>query len=147
MSTKHKRVIGATTEAVNNAEAALGFPLPPSFRTWLLENNGRHADDVWIFPVFDERDARTTWDSIVRQFDHGQWGSDGFEDEEADLSHLLPFASPGTGDLYCFDYRRPCPDGEVPVVLWSHETGQTEDRGASFAEFLDRLGKGEFEDD
>lgn len=146
MSTKRKRVIGTTPEAIDKAEAALGFVLPPSFRAWLVQNNGRNVDGVFVFPVFDQRDPRTTGDSIIRQFAEGQWGLDGFEDEPVDFGRLLPFASPGTGDLYCFDYNCKPASGEVPVVLWSHETGQTRHRGSTFTEFV-RLSEGEFDND
>lgn len=104
-------------------------------------------EDVWIFPIYDERDPRKTWDSIVRQYDAGQWGGEVFEDEGMDFRHLLPFASYGTGDYYCFDFSRKQSDGEAPVVRWSHETGETEDRGETFFDFCQRLGRGEFEYD
>jgi len=144
MPKKHSRQIGTTAEAIARAEAELGFTLPPSFREWLLKNNGLGEDGVSIFPVFDERDPRMTWDSIVRQNEGGQWPGEPFEDEGRDFCHLLPFADYGTGDYYCFDYSRRRADGEVPVVRWSHETGECEDRGETFDDFLRRLRAGEF---
>jgi hypothetical protein len=70
-----------------------------------------------------------------------------FEEEDLTFDHLLPFAEFGTGDYYCFDYGREGPAGERPVVRWSHDTGETEDRAASFAEFVAKVEAGEFQDD
>ena len=146
MSIKHKRVIGTTEATIQAAETELRFQLPPSYREWLLDYNGLSLEDVWVFPVYDERDPRKTWDSIVRQHDKGQWPGEQFKDNGLDFSHLLPFASFGTGDYYCFDYNKPgkC---EMPVVLWSHETGETQERGRTFTDFRERLANGEFEYD
>lgn len=67
-------MIGTTDETISTAEAQLAFKFPPSFREWLLKNNGKGIEDVTIFPVYDERDARKTSDSIVRNFDES-WKS------------------------------------------------------------------------
>jgi len=80
----------------------------------------------------------------VRQYDGGQWPGEQFAD--VDFSHLLPFGHAGA-DLYCFDYGRVGVDGEAPVVIWSHETGETEDRGASFGEFVEAVVNGEWDED
>lgn len=148
MSNKRPRVIGTTNEAIAKAEVALGRVFPPSFRTWLLQNNGRSIEDVTIFPVLDERDPRMTWDSIDRRFREGwaQW-LDNFTDEQRDFTHLLPFADYGSGDYYCFDYSRMDSRNEMPVVRWSHETGDTEDRAACFTEFITKVEAGEFDHD
>ena len=144
MSAKHKRVIGTTDAAIEAAEAQLGLRLPPSFRAWLLRNNGLGVEDVFIFPVYDERDPRKTWDSIVRQYEGGRWVHEGLA--EINFQHLLPFASCGSGDYCCFDLSRRQETGEAPVVLWSHETGETADRGRTFADFVARLERGDFHD-
>ena len=103
---------------------------------------------VSIFPVFDPRDPRKTADSIVDEY-FGNWQSwvhDVFRDAD-EFAFLLPFTYFGTGDYYCFDYRRPGASGEVPVVLWNHETGQCEYRAPDFATFVERLVNGEFDED
>ena len=148
MNEKRQRVIGTTEEAIAKAERELDFRFPPSFRSWLLMNNGLDADGVNIFPVYDERDARKTWDSIVRNY-RANWMAwlETFADEEINAGHLLPFGEFGTGDYYCFDYSRVRADKETPVVRWSHETGAAEDRAETFTEFLERLRQGEYEND
>lgn len=146
MSKKHPRVIGTTDEAIQRAEADLGFAFPPSFRAWLRQNNARQPDGVEIKPVFDERDPRSTFDSIVREYNVNWLGTlENFVDEEGSFSHLLPFSTISSGDYYCFDYRRQRPDGECPVVIWSHETGEYEDRAQNFTDFLAKAESGEYE--
>ena len=98
--------------------------------------------------MLDDRDPRKTWNSIDREF-VGSWAAwlQNFEDEGRDFSHLLPFAEFGTGDFYCFDYTGEHPDGEYPVVRWSHETGDTEPRAKSFTEFALRVVAGDYDHD
>ncbi len=146
MAAKRKRVIGTTPEAIAKAEAELGRNLSPSFRAWLLESNGLSLEYVYIFPVLDERDVRKTWDSIVRQYAKGQWFPEYLEDEGMSAEHLLPFASFGSGDYYCFDYSRLRQDGEVPIVWWSYETAEVEDRAETFIEFVAMVKAGVFDD-
>ena len=145
MTTSMSRTIGTTAEAIKRAEKAIDFKFPLSFHDWLIENNGRSADDVTIFPVFDDRDPRKTWDSIVRNFEQNwsEWLSQ-FDDNR--LRQLLPFAEFGTGDFYCFDYSNTISKQEPSVVIWSHENGNMELRASNFGEFLTKLADGEFED-
>lgn len=141
------RVIGTTNESLDRAEGELGRRLPPSYREWLLENNGRYLDAIRVFPVLDDRDVRTTWDSIVRNFKEGwsEWLST-LDTDGDEFAHLLPFAEFGTGDFYCFDYSVVRDDGEAPVVIWSHEDGLLEPRGDDFGEFVRRAAADEFDE-
>ena len=146
--TRHTRVIGTTPDAIARAEVELGRSLPQSFRSWLLANNGLGLDSVSVFPVLDERDKRKTWDSIVRQ--NELWRSycgNVFPGEAARFRHLTPFADFGTGDYYCFDYENLGEEAEAKVVHWSHETGATSPRGASFIAFAQELAEGQYEHD
>jgi hypothetical protein len=70
-----------------------------------------------------------------------------FEGESLSFDHLLPFADFGTGDYYCFDLRAATPDGEMPVVHWSHETGETEFRSPTFGDFAEAVLRGDFDCD
>jgi hypothetical protein len=144
---KVARTIGTTEDNVARAERELGRRLPPSFRRWILQNNGLGLGAVHVYPVLDDRDPRKTWDSIVRNFKVG-WEAwlEIFAPEREAFAGLLPFADFGTGDYYCFDYSQLGDRGEPVVVLWSHETGECEARGESFEEFARRLQAGEFED-
>lgn len=151
MSGRTPRVIGTTEAAIAKAESETGCCFPPSFRAWLIENNGLGIDGVdSINPVFDERDPRKTWDSITRYFKETWLGwIENFEGygEPFDFSQLLPFAEVGNGDCYCFDYSRKESDGETPVVIWFHDNGETEERAANFAEFVIKAQNGDFEFD
>jgi hypothetical protein len=103
---------------------------------------------VTVFTVADDRDPQTTLESIEREYAQG-WKSwlENFEDEGRSFDHLLPFADFGTGDYYCFDYSQIGSEGELAIVHWSHETGDTELRASSFAEFAERIAAGAFETD
>lgn len=148
MSGRTPRFIGTNDSCVAEAERQLGRTFPPSFRDWLLANNGRSIDVVDIFPVFDSRDPRKTWDSIVRNYD-GNWQDwlKNVAEWGFDSSMLLPIGTYANGDFCCLDYRQSWSDGEVAVVLWTHETGDTEYRARDFAEFLVKLAAGEFDND
>lgn len=141
-------MIGTTNEATTNAETELKFKFPTSFRNWLIQNNGLSVDSVSIFPVFDERDPRKTFDSIIRNY-KVNWLAwlENFENEQGSFEHLLPFAEFGTGDFYCFDYSKADSTEEIPVVHWSHETGETEFRATNFIDFLEELKQGNFDFD
>jgi len=137
MSSKMHRTIGTSEDAVHIAEQELNRKLPKSFVEWIIENNGRSVNDIIIFPVFDSRDPKTTWDSIVRNYNHSwpEW-QDTFADTDLDFSNLLPFGEFGTGDYYCFDYGQQGKTGEPAIVLWSHETGEITKIAESFDDFL-----------
>jgi hypothetical protein len=163
MSGRIPRVIGTTENAIAKAEKETNFRFPPSFRAWLLENNGLHLDGVeLIYPFFDERDPRKTSDSIASNF-RGNWADwlEIFAEDESNFENILPFAGCGNGDFYCFDYRpgltkeysscfeyiQATVNEEPPIVLWLHETGETEDRAKTFAEFVEKAKLGEYEMD
>ncbi|WP_233634403.1 SMI1/KNR4 family protein [Burkholderia cepacia] len=133
--------VGTTVAEIEAAEVLLGRALPRSFAAWLLLNNGRSLGGLPVFPVFDARNPRRTWNSIVRRYDEG-WRAwrDNFDHTDADFSHLLPFAEFGTGDYYCFDYDRTAASCEPAVVLWSHETGETTPVSDSVTAFLSMRG-------
>jgi hypothetical protein len=145
---KRSRVIGTSEEAIKKEESSLNRNLPPSFREWLLKNNGLDIEGVHIYPIRDERDVRKTWESLTHNLENG-WAAwlENFEEEEMDFSHLLPFADYGTGDYYCFDYSSISDSGECPIVRWSHETGETEFRANDFTELKKKILAGDFEYD
>lgn len=136
------RVVGTTIDAIQAAEAELGQALPKSFVDWILKNNSISIGALNIFPIFDSRDPRKTWESITHHFnkDWREW-QDNFSDEPIDLSSLIPFAEFGTGDYYCFDYETFGDSEEPVIVLWSHETGRATQVADSFATFLSMRGR------
>lgn len=137
-----KRVTGTSKNAIQSAEKELGCTLPLSFSHWLLANNGKSLGALTMFPVYDARDPRKTWESIVHHFNLGWKGSqENLSDELIPAWELLPFAEFGTGDYYCFDYLSPGSTGEATVVLWSHETGEIHHVADCFTSFLTLPGR------
>lgn len=98
-----------------------------------------------IFPVFDNRDPRKTWDSIVRNFNENWRNWVSIFDEEHNLSKLLPFGEFGSGDYFCFDFSTIVPNGEAAIVLWDHETGETHLVADDFAQFVEMAERGELD--
>jgi cell wall assembly regulator SMI1 len=148
MSGRTERVIGTTEESVTMAEQELKRKFPTSYRDWILQYNGKGIEVVDLFPVFDPRDPRKTWDSITRNY-QGNW-QDWLENVAEcgfDSSMLLPIGTYSNGDYCCLDFGDVREDGEAPVVLWSHETGDTEPRATTFGEFLIKLDNHEFHND
>jgi len=131
------RVIGTTLSAIASAEKELNRTFPTSFSRWLLANNGRSLGGLVVFPVFDSRDPRKTWDSIVRNYTAGwQAWLENFSQSPERFAPLLPFAEFGTGDYYCFDYDARGASGEPAVVLWDHETGSARRVADDFEQWL-----------
>lgn len=138
---KRKRIIGTTKEAVAAAEEALGVRLPPPLAGWLLRRNGTGE----IFPIPDEREPRTLTGNML---DERESLRDFVQDCGGDLSvvdALVPIMAVGNGDFYCLDVSQ-TERGEVPVVLFSHETFETAWRADGFVEFMAGLASGVFED-
>ncbi|MDA8522180.1 SMI1/KNR4 family protein [Acidovorax sp. NCPPB 4044] len=132
---KKQRILGTTAEKIKEAEGQLNKILPADFSEWLINNNGKDINGITVFPVFDSRDPRKTWNSIVKNYQEAwqEW-LENFADSEKDFSNLLPFAEFGTGDYYCFNYEYHKENPEI--VLWSHETGEIKKMFSSFTEFL-----------
>lgn len=146
--TKQARVIGTTAEAIAQAEAETGFRFPLSYRDWLLSRNGLGIEAIRVFPVFDERDPRKTWDSIVRANKGAKsYWAEVFAEDDRSFDDLLAFAEFGTGDYYCFDYSVPTEPSEYLIVLVSHETGGRSPRANTFAEFAAKAASGAFDGD
>ncbi len=148
MSGRTERVIGTTEESVIAAEQELKRRFPPSYRDWVLKNNGKNIEVVDLFPVFDPRDPRKTRDSIVQNY-QGNWQDwlGNVAEWGFDSSMLLPIGTYSNGDYCCLDYAQVGEDGEVPILLWSHETGDTEVRAENFFQFLKKLDNGDFDND
>ena len=146
IQTKPDNLFGTKPENLDSAEQQLGFRFAPSFRAWLLVNNGSSAEGLQTYPVADERRPWDKWNTVVQKFADGQWFPEALEDDEEDYRCLLPFAD-ASENWYCFDYSRKREDGEVPVVHFQHDPGERTERGATFTEFVERLASGEFEYD
>jgi hypothetical protein len=151
MNRKRLKIIGTNPVAISETETDLGFRFSPSFREWIIENNGAQIAGIHkIYPVFDRFRPVATGISLNSFYREGwlQWvaviaDSGG----PSDFGHLLPFGEAANGDCYCFDYSRQRSDGETPIVLWSHDTGETQDRAETFVGFVRKAENGDYKFD
>ncbi len=100
-------------EQIKDAEAKLGVPLPPSFKTF-LEQAGEYSLPFW--EVYWVGDSSLGYRHIAE--------ANRSERDEADSplpTFLVTFHNNGMGDQVCFDTRSPDAGGECPVVFWDHE--------------------------
>lgn len=116
----------ATRDQVSAAEAALGVKLPPSFRAFLLTNNGGGVYDTSIYGV-----------AADDGFDLVKLNLRAREDEVPD--HLVAFAATISGDVFCFDTSRPDADEDCPVVVIDADEGKLVPVALDFIEWLDKL--------
>lgn len=137
----------ATETEIRVCEAALGIPLPPSYREFLLQYNGVRLFGLNQGETFDD----SAWDSprlIIQGTDSliefNQQQKEGmFTDEE--WNSLIAFCyleSIGTGDFCALDPQQAL-NSEYTVLDCMHELTPAEWRQAqiatSFAEWLERI--------
>jgi hypothetical protein len=102
----------ATPEAIKTVEAAVGIPLPPGHREFLLRSDGGEVAGVIYLPATDEKG-----ESLARPWPHLA---------ETPTKPILPSARTWGGDYYCYELSRPKPNGDYPVLHWDHAVA---DRG------------------
>lgn len=131
---KRPRVIGTTLENIARFEASIGYALPSSLRRWLVLHNGSRD----VFAVPDEREPRTLTGNMLQEREQLEsYVSDCFDRDPSTVAYLLPIASVGDGDVWCLDLEASSdPDGDRPVVRWSHETGEVTRVASGFDEFI-----------
>jgi hypothetical protein len=132
----------ADPDAVTRAERRIGRPLPPSYRAFLLQNDG------W-FGFFDGATLLGTKDLGKASYaDLAQAAFDAAETPIPDggapwskvggrPGDMIPFGiDPSGSTLFTFDPTTADQDGEMGVVAWIHEIGI---RSAGFPEFLEAI--------
>lgn len=143
----------ASAQNLAQAEHVLAFPLPRSYRRFLLLTNGLGLGEREASYVCGAGPQRANWTAVqlnqwlecARQHEvSASWrefqgtyayerimdrerGEDTFQSDE---SALIPFAS--TYEQWCFDRTRPDSSGEYPIVLWDHELREATDRYPQF---------------
>lgn len=95
---------------VASAEAALGFPFPPSYRRFVLEHGAGGVGSTMLYGVTtDDFTASAAPNAVWLTLDERQYG----------LSDAVVIVgASGMGEWYVLDGRRPVPDGELPVAVW-----------------------------
>src|SRR5450830_48924 len=98
--------IGTSQAAIAAAEQALGRTLPAFYVQWLLLNNGRALGALSVFPVYDETNARKTWESIARHYNTSwqEWLEN--VDGGNDASTLLPLPSSARATITALTMRK-----------------------------------------
>jgi hypothetical protein len=125
---------GAVEQQVQAAEDKLGFALPSSFKSFLLNWNGAALYKGKYRPGYNIFDTH----KIV---DRNQiWLEQELLPEER-CEHILLFAEWGDGDYFAFDTRRPDAAGEYPVLDGDHNFLPTDWQTIfdNFEEWLNRL--------
>ncbi len=129
----------AGAKAISEAERALGQPIPPAWQEVLRASNaGRiescelaDGEGCELVAVEALARARDSWRRVMQSMDFDA------------PTELLPVIETEIGDVVCLDTAALAPDGDCPVALVSHETGEREREWASVAEFLEELLAGE----
>lgn len=154
---------------IQQAEAVLGTPLPPTFVRFLNCTNGLGIYSQELFYVNGVGEARAFWHLLTdwsRPTYHeiaSEWWrwqdlyaderqrdqEEGIIADRSDEQAAIPFAQ--TSDAWCFDRSKPDKTGEYPVFYWDHEQRLREE-GVEYpsfeAWFLDEIIGGKlFEDD
>jgi len=98
-------------------ENELKTSLPNSFKQFLMQYNGAKLyNNYQIFGVYNPKDPKKSWDSILRQ-----------NKQEVKClglrSSLIIFCKDDYGNAICFDTEDVSIEGEYGVVFVDHESG------------------------
>lgn len=116
---------GASLQEIQQAEVALGVKFPTALRTYLREFGFISVGCSELFGL----------GSDVPRYQH----LIALTEQERSAfhpcipTHLLPIENNGAGDHYCLDLSTEYSD--PPVVLWSHEEGESQSPEAVCASF------------
>lgn len=104
---------GATAQQIRDAEAGLGFALPPSFRSFLSRWNGavlykgKYRPGCKIFGTDEIVNRNLIWREQELLPGEREW-------------NIFLFADWGDGDYFAFDTGQPDAIGEYPVLDGDH---------------------------
>ncbi len=118
---------------VANAERALGFNLPPTYREFVLQLGcGSIAGEEFYGVNTDDFENSSVPDAVWTTLKNREDGSI--------RERFIIVASTGDGGYYVIDTSQQDSDGESPVLEWWPGFSETEGNGrvvaANFAEFL-----------
>ncbi|GAB6930844.1 hypothetical protein JCM10914A_48270 [Paenibacillus sp. JCM 10914] len=126
---------GAKEEWIVEAEAELGFNLPPSYRWWLKNYGIALLSGTGILKLgpSETRDIDDMDILYIHRLNQ--------EDEEwrAMYPHRLDLFVPDEDELYYFDTSSSNEQGEFTVIRYDLMNGIVEEYAPSFAEFLEQL--------
>ncbi|PGS48353.1 SMI1/KNR4 family protein [Bacillus sp. AFS041924] len=136
----------ATIEEVKQKESELGYKLPPSYKSIVLNFSKSlsfyysFSDDTMIPKEFSEIfSGEINWDiSILQNLD--SLADDLIDDGEEygkNLRGKLEFTQAGNGDIYAFDMK--AEGEEKPVIYWDHEEDTVTYIADSFIDYLEKI--------
>lgn len=116
----------AKPDKITALQEQMQYKLPDAWLSVLaISDGGDLSGDCYLVPSAELPEYAKTWPE--------RWAFVG-ADKRKDLLH---FAAHGTGDSYAFVTSRTTKEGECPVVLISHETGQEERNWPTIAAFVE----------
>jgi hypothetical protein len=125
----------ATPKAIAEAERAVGIKIPAAWQKALRVSNG---GKIASSPLATEQACLIVPVEKLAKFQREEF--DFYREISAPLPRgLLLIVQTETGDSIWLDTKRKRPDGDCRVVLFSHETGETEREWPCAAEFLEEL--------
>lgn len=126
---------GAEESWIAEAEAELGFKLPPSYRWWLIHyGNGGLGDGHILTLVAPEHREYT--DSDLLYIHRLNLAEDWWV---ARFPHRMDLFVPDSDELYYFDTSAPDVQGEFPVMRYDLMNDLIEEYAPTFAGFLEQL--------
>lgn len=126
---------GVKEEWIVEAEAELGFSLPPSYRWWLKNYGGATLSGTEIL-MLAPPDDRDYTDSDI-QYIHRLNQAD--EDWREKYPDRLDLFVPDEDELYYFDTSTKNEQGEFPVMRYDLMNDLIEEYAPTFADFLEQL--------
>lgn len=126
---------GAEESWIAEAEAELGFKLPPSYRWWLARYGGGSLGDGQILTLVAPEDREyTDWDLLyIHRLNLAE------EWWVARFPHRMDLFVPDSDELYYFDTSSPDEQGEFPVMRYDLMNDLIEEYAPTFAGFLEQL--------
>ncbi|WP_338539921.1 SMI1/KNR4 family protein [Paenibacillus tundrae] len=112
-------------------EQELGFPLPPSYRWWLLNYGVAHLSGTGILTISPPEHREYADTDILYMYR--------LADEDAKREGKVELFVPDEDEIYYFDIRTADENGEYKVIRLDYLNGEPEVYADSFAAFLERL--------
>ncbi|MGM0885023.1 MAG: SMI1/KNR4 family protein [Bacillota bacterium] len=122
----YTRKPGVTDLDIKSTEQKLGAAFPEQYRELFKLVNNAEIGEWILFPVKDPKNAKKTWDDIVRQNLDVR--------DKAMTPDLIAIGEDGTGDKLCLRVI----DGKMEdkVYIWYHETEGVEEISPNLKDFI-----------
>lgn len=126
---------GAKEEWIAEAEAELGFSLPPSYRWWLKNYGSATLSGTGIL-MLAPPDVREYTDTDILYIHRLNQDDEEWREQ---YPHRLDLFVPDEDELYFFDTSAKDEQGEFPVMRYDLMNDLIEEYAPTFAGFLEQL--------